>query len=386
MNVLQKEIEKIIVFLKNEGTEEDRHRVKKLGELAEACQTEKNQKELLDAVALFLWGAQSDVRDNILGLLTPKVALKLLSRGLKGTDSQAISALEYLKKYPGSLAGLLEKEVIALAEGDSTEVCLAAGELLLLANSAFVAGQPWLTLRLASFACGKAPLDQRINIISAMAEIGERSQYFHIEHCADRDAVSDALVKSGQWTSLLSLLRSSLLHWNADAASSEDMLWLIRALLKVKEISLGQEVPVCFKNGRGGLKIPSRVMGELLVGEALSAAAGAWISCLRGPGGVNICLENQWIFSDEQMSVELLEVLYRDPVAFISLLKEVEDSVPPGKTEIQGLTEDLLLTYMMRGALAAEYSLFHLLEKCLALANKNKLPHIVLLLTHNDQK
>ena len=288
-----------------------------------------------------------------------------LKQKLMGTKEEVICALDLLKKEEHCfLAQSLKQEIIALAGGDSIEICRIAGELLLNVDPGYVAGQSWLAMRLASVACSGTPLGQRLPLIAAMSELDEENQFFYIERCPDRDDIVAALMANNQWVPLLSLLRVSLLYWKYDVSALQDMFWLIRVLLKVKDNSYGKEA-VVFSKPSDELKISSKVLGRILIDEAVSAAAGAWIRCLKGPGGDNVCLENVWVFEDEELAREVLESLAGEPVAFALFIKEMKQEDGVQKTQMLGVPDELLITFFTRGIMAAEYSLINLLPELL---------------------
>ena len=239
-------------------------------------------------------------------------------------------------------------------------------------------------MRLASIVCSGDPPGQRQPLIAAMAELDEKNHYLYIERLPDRDDIVDALMAGGQWWSLLSLLRVSLLGWKYDAIAWQDMFWLIRTLLGVKDKISGKNAVVFIKQP-GELKVSSKMLGHIIIDEAVSAAAGAWVRCLKGPGGTNICLENNWVFEDEELAREILESLADEPVAFVSFIMEANimeantmeaDTMEADtmkakmknkaqKERLPGLPDELLVYFLTRGIMAAEYSLSNLLRALL---------------------
>jgi hypothetical protein len=297
-----------------------------------------------------------------------------LKHKLKGTKEEIIIALQILQKDEYlNLAEKLKQDVIALAGGDSIEICRAAGELLLRIDPDYVAGQSWLVMRLASTACSGNSLGQRLSLIIAMAELNQENHYLYIERCPDRDNIVDSLMSDGQWWSLLSLLRVSLLCCKSDAAAWQDMFWLIRTLLRVKNIISGKEAVVFLKQP-GKLKFSSKMLGYIIIEEAMSAAAGAWVRCLKGPGGTNICLENNWVFEDTEMAAEILENLAAEPVAFTSLMEANKEDAAK-KVRLSALPDELTLFFLSRGIMAAEYSLSNLLKEVISIILER--PHML---------
>ncbi len=231
-----------------------------------------------------------------------------------------------------------------------------------------IAAERWLSMLLASYVTSSSSLEKRIKVILKLAKLHEKDQYFHIEHCSDREDIVNALLDSGNWIELLSLLKTSLVKWVPGGSSTDDMFWLIKVLLRAIEQCHGKTSCIIFKSGTDSLSFNSKVMIEIETGEAVSAAAEAWVRCLKSPGGDNICAENTWVFEDHGLGLEILESLARDPVAFVSIIHESES-----KNITFELETELILKYMARGIIASEYSLRSLLKESVPLAVKNQL-------------
>lgn len=249
--------------------------------------------------------------------------------------------------------------------GDNPELWELAAEVageLAGGRAEDVGGQRWIYLRLASMACGKGPLEKRLPLITALAKLGEREQPLHLEYCRDREEITGELGRAGRWPELLSLLRASLLRWQPETEGRPDLIWLTRCFVKVKENGRAMKAELNLRSSGGGVfQASSSSYMNILLEETLAAAATAWHRCLRGPGGVNFCLDNLWIFQEEDLSDELVGLLAQDPVAYIALVKEAAED-----RSREGLRNILELGNLLQGALASEYCLSNLLGECLS--------------------
>lgn len=321
---------------------------------------EDSAEDIMQEAAKSFWGAGKKDRKKMLYAMKPDTAVKFLRSGLRGTAQQVIFALNFAKNEYRSLVGPLVEDVISLCSGDNLEICCLTGEILLQEKPEYFSRHRWLVMRLASIAGGNSPLEIRLPLIIAMASLSAKQQYLYITHCVDRDATVEALIARSKWTELISLIRVSLLRWETDVESTADLAWLIKTFLEIREACQRKEIPVRLKGPAGIFQTPDL---KISIKETMTAVATAWLRCLRGPGGIRFCLDNLWIFEDRELAAEVLDALARNPVVYVSLIKETADTAP-----IPGLESVIILEYLLQGVLTSEYSLTNLLRQCLAIA------------------
>lgn len=258
---------------------------------------------------------------------------------------------------------ILERIRKLFKSGNTPELSRLANELL-AQNPDHAGYRRWLSLSLATMVYEEEDLQKRMPLITALAGLDEKQQPLHIEYCHDREGIAGELGKANKWTELLSLLRSSLLRWQPDTESQADLVWLTKCFRKAIENcrSLKAELILNMPGG-GTFKANSSSYMNILLAETLSAGATAWHRCLRGPGGVNFCLDNLWVFAEEDFFDEFINLLSQDPVAYIALVNEAAEN-----RGSQGLENILKLENLLQGVRASQYCLTNLLEECLLVA------------------
>ncbi|KJS12869.1 MAG: hypothetical protein VR67_06650 [Peptococcaceae bacterium BRH_c8a] len=246
--------------------------------------------------------------------------------------------------------------------GNTPEVSRLANELL--AQSPDADNRRWLSLTLATMVYEEKGLQKKMPIITALAGLEEKQQPLHIEYCHDREEIANELGKANNWTELLTLLRSSLLRWQPDTESPADLAWLTKCFRKTKENCRSLKAELILHKPDGGIfKTNSNSYMNILLAETLAAGATAWHRCLRGPGGVNYCLDNLWVFAEEEFFTEFMNLLSQDPVAYMALVNETVEHKGS-----QGLENILKLDNLLQGVLASQYCLTKLLQECLSVA------------------
>jgi len=295
----------------------------------------------------------------------PAEVLAVLANTFSFTGSSALIH-EIVKNENRHLLESLLGELLSLVSGDNVEVCRLAGELLLMEKPNCFEQYPWMAVRLASIAEGDYPLEKRLSLITAMANLHEKSQRFNIAHCFSRDTVVEALIAENKWPELLSLIRFAFLRWELELDGTADLNWLTKTLILIKSACQGAKAQVKLKVEKGLFQASSKILLEHLISETVSAAAVAWHRCLRGPGGVHFCLDNMWVFNDKELAGEILETVARDPVVFITL---VEEAVEHGRgQEIERLP---VLEHLLEGVVTSEYCLTNLLKHSLVIAARD---------------
>ena len=247
--------------------------------------------------------------------------------------------------------------------GNISELSRMAKELL-VQNADVTCCRHWLSLSLAAMVYEEEALPKRMPLLTALASLDEKQQPLHIEYCHDREEIADELGKANKWTELLSLLRSSLLRWQPDTESPTDLVWLTKCFRKTKENcrSLKAEL-ILNMSGGGTFKANSSSYMNIFLVEALSAEANAWHRCLRGPGGVNLCLANLWLFAEEDFFDEFMSLLNQDPVAYMALVNEAAEN-----RGSQGLENILQLENLLQGVQSSQFCLLNFLQECLLAA------------------
>ncbi len=256
---------------------------------------------------------------------------------------------------------LFEQVRKLFASGDTAELGRLARELL-AQNSNDRERLRRLTRELATMVYAEKDLAVRMPLITALAELGDKQQPLHIEYCHDREEIAVELGRANQWAELLSLFRTSLLRWQPDTESPADLLWLTKGFRAAKEKcrSLKAELTLQLPGG-GTYKTNSQSLMDVLVAETLSAESLAWHRCLRGPGGVNFCLANTWVFAEEEFAEEFMSLLSQDPAAYIALVKEAAEY--GNKQELKNI---LRFDNLLQGLQASGYCLTEFLEVCLS--------------------
>ena len=221
-----------------------------------------------------------------------------------------------------------------------------------------------LALSLVTMVYEEEDLQKRMPLITALAGLDEKQQPLHIEYCHDREEIAVELGRANNWAQLLNLLMSSLLRWQPDTENPADLVWLTKCFRTTQENCRLLKAELILNKPNGGtFKANSSSYMNILLAETLSAGATAWHRCLRGPGGVNLCLDNLWVFADEEFFVEFMNLLSQDPVAYMALVNEAAENKVG-----QGLENIFKLENLLHGVSASQYCLANLLEECLSVA------------------
>jgi len=264
---------------------------------------------------------------------------------------------------------LIEQVRKLFASGDYAELGRLARELL-AQNANNPERLRRLARGLAALAYAEEDLSHRMPVITALAGLDEKQQPLRIEYCHDRGEITAELGRANQWAELLSLFRSSLLRWQPDTESPADLVWLTKSFREVKEKCRSLEAELTLQlPGGGTYKTNSRSLMRVLVAETLSAESTAWHRCLRGPGGVNFCLANAWVFAEAEFAGEFMSLLNQDPAAYITLVKEAAEH-----GDKQGLENILRFDNLLQGLQASGYCLTEFLEACLSAAAESGRP------------
>ncbi|WP_027364471.1 hypothetical protein [Desulfotruncus alcoholivorax] len=212
--------------------------------------------------------------------------------------------------------------------------------------------QPWLASQAAGLVEAPGDIAVRSAILLALSALPLKKQTVCLASCADRDGLIKVLVEMEEYGAVISLLHSDLARWLPETGEFDDLAWLIKNLIRLKRQAEGKKARVVMSIKSGFGTNVSAAMMEAIIDEAVSAAAGACIRCLNGPGGDHRIWEIPGALEDPDLAENILIMLSGDPRALALLL---EDDRP----ELSQLALELsdYIRYLKIGAGAAVFCL-----------------------------
>jgi len=210
--------------------------------------------------------------------------------------------------------------------------------------------QPWLAKQLAGQAQAPGSLEERADSLLLLSKMPFKKQVVAISACTDRDELVEHLLDRGELGAVLNLLHSDIARWLPDVSEFSDLKWLLDELLQVKKQSAGKKARVVLHAPSGSQMWESAALLEVLLEDALGAAAAAWVRCLGGPGGGHQVLEIPLAFSDRELAEAIISELAQDPRALTLLLEDVNL-----RSEDVGLSPEEFAVFLQRAAETARY-------------------------------
>ncbi|MBF7081775.1 hypothetical protein IT084_02120 [Desulfallas sp. Bu1-1] len=212
------------------------------------------------------------------------------------------------------------------------------------------AAKPWLVGQMAAKVEAPGPVEERADLLAFLSGLPLKRQAVSIGRCAGRDELVECLNRRGEYGVILTLLRGDLAGWVPGAGDFSDLKWLLETLLDIKKRAAGKKARVVFQTPSGPEIRESASMLEMLLEDAVYAAAGAWVRCLCGPGGDHRVWELPPVLSDPEMAEAVFIELAGNPRALALLLEDV-----PRELASTGLEPEELVEMLQRGARAAEF-------------------------------
>lgn len=210
--------------------------------------------------------------------------------------------------------------------------------------------QPWLIRQAAGFVEAPGDIKVRAAILPALSALPLKKQAVNMANCAERDKLVKMLLEVEEHGSAISLLHSGLARWLPETGEFDDLVWLIKNLILIKRQARGKKTRVVLQTKAGLVINESAAMLEALVDEAVSAAAGAWVCCLNGPGGDHRVWEIPGALEDIEIAEHIFIILSSDPRALALLLEDDRPELSKIALELNAQIE-----YLKKGAAAAAF-------------------------------
>ena len=179
--------------------------------------------------------------------------------------------------------------------------------------------QPWLAKQMASRGEGPGDLVERAKIVLLLSHLDFKAQQLSLSGCYERDKLFEYLLLQEEYGSLLKLLHSDLGRWLPEVSEYDDLPWLIEKLLQTMQLSAGKKTKLIMQTPAGRKEWLSASALAAYQTDAIESAAGAWVRCLGGVGGVSRALAISLPHLDLALAVS--ELLSRDPRALALLLE-----------------------------------------------------------------
>jgi len=210
--------------------------------------------------------------------------------------------------------------------------------------------EPWLAKQLAGQAQAPGSLEERIDNLLLLSRLPFKKQVVAISACVDRDELVKQMLVREDLGAIINLLHSDIARWMPDVSEFSDLRWLLNELLQVKKQSIGKKTRLVLHAPSGSQMWKSAAMLEVLLEDALGAAAAAWVRCLGGPGGGHQVLEIPLVFADRELAEAIITELAQDPRALALLLEDANL-----RPEDVGLSPEEFAAFLQRAAGTARY-------------------------------